>query len=91
MKGGDILVSRKGGILEKGGGDPPYQLVQLVNFSDHTPCVMNVGDCISCCRLQVAFLYHEKHSLRYVLSIELYVKLSPYYFVNIVKFWCKYL
>ena len=34
----------------------------LAIFSDYTPCVMNVGDCISCCGLELAFLYHEKHS-----------------------------
>ena len=50
------------------------QLVSKINelilavFSDHTPCVMNVGDNISCCRLELAFLYQEKHSLTYVLS-----------------------
>ena len=24
--------------------------------------MINVGDCISCCRLELAFLYHEKHT-----------------------------
>ena len=51
----------------------------LAIFSDHISCVINVGDCISCCRLELEFLYHEKHSLTYVLSVE-YVKLTPYNF-----------
>ena len=59
----------------------------LAVFSDHISCVINVGDCISCCRLELEFLYHEKHSLTYVLSVE-YVKLSPY---NFCQHWCKYL
>ena len=39
-------------------------------FSDQTPCAMNAWDCISYCRLELAFLYHKKHSLTYVLSAE---------------------
>ena len=42
----------------------------LAIFSDYTSCVMNVGDCISCCRLEIAFLYHEKYSLTYAMSAE---------------------
>ena len=59
-------------------------------FSDHTSGVVNVGDCILCCRWKLPFLYHERHSLIYVLLAE-YVKLSPYNFCQHCKFWCKYL
>ena len=56
----------------------------LAIFSDHTSCVINLGDCISCCRLEFAFLYHEKDSLTYILPI-----MSNYVFiifVNIANF-----
>ena len=49
------------------------QLVSKINklilaiFSDYTPCVRNIGNFILCCRLLLAFLYHEKHSLTYVV------------------------
>ena len=52
------------------------QLVSKINelilsvFSDHTPFVMNVEDNVSFFRLELAFLYHEKHSFTCVLSVE---------------------
>ena len=52
------------------------QLVSKINelilsvFSDHTPFVMNVGDNVSFFMLELAFLYHEKHSFTCVLSVE---------------------
>ena len=42
----------------------------LAIFGGHTSCVINVGDCITCCRLELAFLYYEKHFLTYILSGE---------------------
>ena len=60
----------------------------LAIFSDHVSCVINVGDSISCFRLELEFLYHGKHSLTYVLSVES-VKLNPYNFCQHCKFWCK--
>ena len=42
----------------------------LAIFSNHTLYVLYVGDCISCYRLELAFLYHEKLSSTYVLSVE---------------------
>ena len=36
----------------------------------HTSYVINLVDCISCCRLELAFMCHEKDSLTYILSVE---------------------
>ena len=60
----------------------------LAIFSEHTSCVMNKGECISCCKLELAVLHHEKH-LTYAVSAEY---LSNYksnkFFIKIVEFWC---
>ena len=55
-------------------------------FNDHTSYKINVVDCISSCRLELVFLYHEKHSLTFVLSAEHMSNKVLINFVYIVNF-----
>ena len=48
--------------------------------------MINVVDCISSCRLELVFLYHEKHSLTFVLSAEHMSNIVLINFVYIVNF-----